>query len=92
MSSGHTIHWSRVYHVIFKRAHQRRNEGLPRVLCVVRFYNMAPVLRTCSEFRGFLSSIFLETKRLSEVSTLDIRSLLFYLLSADYFVGIDPSI
>ena len=71
---------------------RRRNEGLPRVLCVVRFYNMAPVLRTCGEFRGFLSSIFLETKRLSEVSTLDIRSLLFYLLSADYFVGIDPSI
>ena len=52
---------------------------------------MAPVLRTCGEFRGFLSSIFLETKRLSEVSTLDIRSLLFHLLSADYFVGIDPS-
>ena len=70
---------------------QRRNEGLPRLLCVVLFFKMAPVLRTCGEFRGFLSSIFLETKRLSEVSTLDIRSLLFYLLSADYFVGIDPS-
>ena len=62
------------------------------MLCVVRFYKMAPVLRACGEFRGFSSSIFLETKRLSEVSTLDIRSLLFYLLSADYFVGIDPAI
>ena len=39
----------------------------------------------------FLRLIFLEKKCLSEVSTLDIRSLLFYLLSADYFVGIDPS-
>ena len=38
---------------------QRRNEGLPRVLCVVRFYKMAPVLRTCGEFRGFFEFDFL---------------------------------
>ena len=37
---------------------QRRNERLPRLLCVVRFYKMVPVLRTCGKFRGFLSSIF----------------------------------
>ena len=35
---------------------QRRNEGLPRLLCVVRFHKMAPVLRTWGEFRGFSSS------------------------------------
>ena len=32
---------------------QRRNERLPRLLCVVRFHKMAPVLRTCGKFRGF---------------------------------------
>ena len=25
----------------------------PRLLCVIRFYKMASVLRTCCEFRGF---------------------------------------
>ena len=40
---------------------------------------------------GFCSSISFETKPLLEVSTLDIRSLLFYLLSTDCFVGINRS-
>ena len=70
---------------------QRRNEGLPRLLCIVRFHKMAPVLRTWGEFRGFSSSIFFETKRLSEVNKLDITSLSCYLLLAEYFVEINHS-
>ena len=70
---------------------QRRNEGLPRFLCVVRFHKMAPVLRTWGEFRGFSSSIFFEVKRLSEVNKLDITSLLCHLLLAEYFVEINHS-
>ena len=53
---------------------------------------MAPVLRTCSEFRGFSSLIFFMGNRLSEVSKLDIIYLLFHLLSAEYFVGNNHSI
>ena len=52
---------------------------------------MAPVLRTWGEFRGFSTSIFFERKRLSEVSKLDITSLLRYLLLAEYFVEINHS-
>ena len=76
-------------HAEILRSRQRRNEGLPRLLCVVRFHKMAPVLRTWGECRGFSSSIFFETKRLSEVNKLDITSLSCYLLWAEYFVEIN---
>ena len=79
------------HYVVFLGKTQRRNEGLPRLLCVVRFHKMAPVLRTWGEFRGFSSSIFFETKRLSEVNKLDITSLLCYLLLAEYFKEINHS-
>ena len=52
---------------------------------------MAPVLKTCGEFRGFSSLISFEMKRLSEVNKLDITCLLCYLLLAEYFVEINHS-
>ena len=39
--------------IIFTGLNQRRNESLPKLLCVVRLYKMAPILRTCGEFRVF---------------------------------------
>ena len=40
----------------------------------------------------FKSSIFFELKLLFRVSKLDVTSLLYHLLSAEYFVGINRSI
>ena len=75
---------------LFTGLNQRRNESLPRLLCVVQFYKMAPVLRTWGEFRGFFSSIFFETKRLSEHNTGEISSHNY--ISSTYYINLTKKI